>query len=72
MATAWHALSPGKRKCHSLRGLRERSERGKEVGKEKKKNAGKRTGEEEEKKEDQEKEKGEEAMRSMHYCLSLW
>lgn len=21
MATAWHALSPGKRKCHSLRGL---------------------------------------------------
>lgn len=23
MATAWHALSPGKRKCHSLRGLAE-------------------------------------------------
>ena len=23
MVTAWHALSPGKQKCHSLRGLRE-------------------------------------------------
>lgn len=35
MATAWHTLSPGKRKCHSLRGLTSEEERGRGKGRKK-------------------------------------
>lgn len=40
MATAWHALSPGKRKCHSLRGLNRKRVRKTEAERERERGTG--------------------------------